>query len=134
MLGRRSKSWQTFAKNVLQLADRTTEQAAWEVLYALGELLPKKLEELRSISRQLTPGPEEDIDSRNLTRQIQLWAWKKKFPSRAVEEAGCKSEWETNGPAIGLVAGRMSNRGDFVFDEPSITAYPFNETRTAFLK
>src|SRR5258708_25065477 len=102
MLGRRSKSWQTFAKNVLQLADRTTEQAAWEVLYALGELLPKKLEELRSISRQLTPGPEEDIDSRELKRRIHVWASANRLSSRAVEEAACEYALGNYGPAIGL--------------------------------
>jgi hypothetical protein len=51
-----------FAKNILQDPERTRQQAAWELLYAVYDLFPERYAELRSFEDELDSSLDEHID------------------------------------------------------------------------
>jgi hypothetical protein len=130
------------AKNVLQDPARTQEQAAWELLCAIRDLYPERTALLRAIGEQLAEQYDEELaedDLENLAAEgrflqsVRDWTDANGITCESVNEAA--KLWATKqSPEVGLY-------GDVDFEDPqgrgrtpSLTAYPFNETREEFVE
>src|SRR5688572_12602053 len=96
---KRNRHLSDIAKNVLQDPDRTAEQTAWELLYAIADLFPERLAELRALGARLVSEyenerEEDDEDNRNAEERFRLavgdWTSRNRIACPAVEEAAEK--------------------------------------------
>ena len=138
------------AKNVLQTRERTREQAAGALMSAIRDLFPDRYEELRALGVQLESEldyPPEDfgVDPRAVQRNneeaesrflrgVQDWTSRNGVSCEAMNKAA--AECATGDTSGGLyMDAHFDDKGHLVFhNTPSITAYPYNETRKEFLK
>jgi hypothetical protein len=129
------------AKNVLQDPDRTREQAAWELLYAVQDLFPERIQGLRDLGERLASdynGEADESDDHNkqvedqFTRAVRDWAATNRISCAAVDDAAAKYVGGT--PSVDVFVDADVDDPDFIDRTPSITAGPYNETRQEFLK
>jgi hypothetical protein len=130
------------AKNVLQDPARTQEQAAWELLYAVGDLFPDRIKELRALGERLVSDYYDELgdthpDNRqaedHFTSAVRDWTAKNRISCVRVDEAAVKYA-VGNSPSAGLYIDVDPDDPGFIDRTPSITARPYNETRQEFLK
>ena len=129
------------AKDVLQTPERTREQVAWELMSAIRDLFPDRYKELRALGVQLEDEVDYERDDDNqeaevrFLRGVQDWTSRYGVFCEAMNEAAAKcATGDTPDGGLYLDA-HFDDKGHLVFrGTPSITAYPYNETRKEFLK
>lgn len=129
------------AKNVLQTPERTREQAAWALLYAVRELFPDRIAELRAVGNQAADEYIDELDENDKANQeaagrfrrgVQDWTSKNGMSCDAVNRAAAGYAVGDT-PSAGRYVDADINDPDFIDRTPSITARPYNETRQEFL-
>lgn len=130
-----------FAKNVLQTPARTREQVAWQLLYAVRELFPERLAELRAVGERAADEYIDELDENDRTnrevadrfrRGVHDWTSKNGMSCDAVNNAAAAYA-VGDAPSVHRYIDADIRDPDFVDRTPSITARPYNETRQEFL-
>lgn len=128
------------AKPLVQTTERTREQAAWELLWAIKRLYPDRITPLRAIGHALRDASDFDwVDSdpryvepeRTFEKAVEQWTVAQNVSCDAVDQA-VKDFALGNTPSGGLTVGYIDERGR-EFRPPTLTAYPHTETREEFL-
>jgi hypothetical protein len=136
-------------KHVLQAEWRTGKQAAWELLLAVKELFPERIDQLVLQIRELTRGQNlpvlrdrfewrfedqaEDATIATIERCVNEWTATNHISSPEVEMAAARLALGFSKPDIARVIGTTDDEGNEI-DPPALTAYPFDETKEEFLK
>src|SRR6266542_4258564 len=132
-----------FIKNVVQAASRTSEQAAWELLNAINELFPEKINELCALGDRLRAEVNDEAEPNDrgnvaadarFLRGVRDWTAANNIASASVDDAAEK--WATgNEPEHRFyLVDEFDQSGNLIKKAPTLTAYPYNETRDEFLE
>src|SRR5688572_16183499 len=132
------------AKRVLRSRSRTQEQLAWELLVAVRELYPEKIEELLEIGSALdVENLRQNFDFRffkslkpafePLDKHVTDWVRANGIECAAMTDAARRFVLGETGPREVTIALELGPHGEPV-EPPSITAKPHEETKTEFLR
>jgi hypothetical protein len=141
--GSRSRRYgSVLSKHVLQLEWRTRELYAWELLRAVEELFPERIQGLKSITsgfdleklRERLDIPildEEQQFLERLERRVHKWTEANKIASPTVDQVASRFSLGFAAPAEAIV-GTIDDQGNEL-QPPSLLAYPYDETKREFL-